>query len=226
MEPFKSIFTINIAGYKLGITSSVITQWVIILLVLILSLILTRNLKRIPGKRQTVLEGIVNGIKNVVIENMGKENAFYGSFFLSLAMFIALMNLTPLIGFRAPTEDYSVPAGLAIFMIIVMQVGAVRKNGFGNYIKGYGKPVVVMVPMNIIEKFTLPLSLSLRLFGNMVSGGVIMGLIYSALGKVSWVAQIGVPIIGHAYFDIFDGLIQTLIFTMLSMVNMKILLDH
>lgn len=72
----------------------------------------------------------------------------------------------------------------------------------------------------------LPLSLSLRLFGNMLSATIIMELLYEALGHVSWIAQIGIPVPLHFYFDIFDGTIQMVIFVMLTMINIKLSVEH
>lgn len=72
----------------------------------------------------------------------------------------------------------------------------------------------------------LPISLSLRLFGNMFAATIIMELVYSSLSKITWVAQLGIPIPLHMYFDLFDGTIQMVIFVMLTMINIVIISEH
>jgi F-type H+-transporting ATPase subunit a len=84
----------------------------------------------------------------------------------------------------------------------------------GGYIKGFFDPVPFLAPLNIIGELANPVSLSFRLFGNILSGVIIMGLIYQALGFIS---PLVTPVF-HAYFDVFSGLIQTFIFIMLTMV--------
>jgi F-type H+-transporting ATPase subunit a len=102
----------------------------------------------------------------------------------------------------------------------------IKKIGLLHYITGFGKPYAALAPMNIIERVMLPVSLSLRLFGNLTAGAVIMNLIYEKLMGLSVFAALVIPIPFHAYFDIFDGGIQMIIFVMLTMINLKIIAEH
>jgi F-type H+-transporting ATPase subunit a len=136
------------------------------------------------------------------------------------------MNLTGLVGFEPPTMDYSVALGMAIISFLVIQGYTIKKLGIGHYFLGYAKPAAFLLPMNVLERFLLPVSLSLRLFGNMTAGATIMGIIYSSLAKVGWVAQLGIPVPLHVYFDLFDGGVQMVVFMMLTIINLKVIVEH
>ena len=109
----------------------------------------------------------------------------------------------------------------------------IKNKGFFGWLKGFTEPIVVMTPMNIVSEIAQPLSLAFRHFGNVAGGGVLMTLIYVALGNLSavvlgWVPnqiirsipflQIGIPAVLSIYFDLFSGFIQALVFCMLTMV--------
>lgn len=235
LENSPILFTIPIGNFKFQFTMSILTQIVIILIALIVSIILTRNLKKVPDKKQAVLEMIVGGINGLVKDNMGEEYKPFGAYIGSLMLFLFMMNMTGLFGFKPPTEYYGITLGMALTSFIMIQANAIHKHGPLNYVKAYGKPVPFLAPLNIIERLTLPVSLSLRLFGNMFASGVIVGLLYSALGGIplfhivkgtSWIGQLFLPIVAHAYFDVFDGTVQMIIFSMLTMVNIKIIAEH
>lgn len=226
MEKFEPLFTINLFGYPFGVTSSLIVQWVIILLLTVLSIFLTRNLKKIPGRRQNVAEIFVETVRNLVKENMGEGYEFYVPYIGTLVLFLLLMNLSGLFGLKPPTLDFSVVLGIALITFVVVQGNAIYRVGIRNYFLGYAKPYSFMLPINLIERIMLPISLSLRLFGNMTAAVVIMDLVYGALGKLGFVAQLGIPVPLHMYFDIFDGTIQMVIFVMLTMINIKVISEH
>ena len=115
---------------------------------------------------------------------------------------------------------------MAIITFFIVQINAIKKNGFGHYLKGYAHPFAFLLPLNLVERFVLPVSLSLRLFGNMTAAVVVLDLVYNSLAKVAWVAQLGIPVPVHAFFDIFDGGMQMFIFVMLTMVNIKVVEEH
>ena len=150
----------------------------------------------------------------------GKTRDRLVPFIGTLAVYLACANLFGLLGFTPPTSDYNVTLALAIITFVMTQYYGLKTNGLGGYIKGYFEPMPLLVPLNIIGELANPISLSFRLFGNILSGGIILGLIYGAfegLGRIGWIAPIITPVF-HAYFDVFSGLIQTFIFIMLTMV--------
>lgn len=221
-----SLFDVTLFDHVFGISINLVIQWVIMLLITIVIIIFTRNLKKVPGKKQTVVEMFVTSINGIIKEVMGKDYLGLAPYIATLGLFLLLMNMTGLVGFEPPTVDYSVSLGMALTTFIIIQAYAIKKHGLLRYFTAYGTPFAFLAPMNILERFLLPVSLSLRLFGNMMAGAAVMGLIYKSLSGIAWVAQLGIPIPVHAYFDIFDGGIQMVVFTMLTMINIKIISEH
>lgn len=226
MESENSVgLSINVLGVKLEITRSVLVQWAIIVVLTLICFLLTRNFKRKPDKKQTILEIFYELIENLVLENMGKDYLSFIPFVGTLVLYLLLMNVVPLVAVPAPTEDLSVTIGMALVSFLVIQGYSIYKNGLKGYFLGLLHPVAVMLPMNIIERIMLVVSLSLRLFGNIAAGAVIMGIAYSSLRDASPLLNIGIPVPFHFYFDIFDGFIQMLIFVMLTMIHIKIVAE-
>lgn len=226
MESVEPIFSFTVMNFKVDITPSIVVQWGIIIILTILSIYLTRNLKPVPERKQNIAEIFVETVNKLVKENMGEEYKAFVPFVGTLILYLLLMNLTGLVGIEPPTKNYSITLAMAIISFLVIQGYAIKKMGLGHYFLGYGKPIALMLPLNVMERIMLPVSLSLRLFGNITAGSVIMGLIYKALGGISWFAQLGIPVFLHFYFDVFDGAIQMIIFTMLTMINIKIISEH
>lgn len=148
-----------------------------------------------------------------------------GPYIAVTLLYIFLSNISGLFGIEPPTANYSVTLTLAAITVILIEVNAIKFNGVKNYVKSLFEPLAPFVFINIISKFSTLMSLSLRLFGNIVSGSILMTIIYLLFAKVSSV----IPFIGafnfvgvaiapflHFYFDLFAGLIQTYIFTTLT----------
>jgi F-type H+-transporting ATPase subunit a len=220
------LFHVTLFGNTYGFSLNIIIQWIIIILVAAVSIFLTRGLKKIPDKKQSVAELLVEGVNSVVKANVGEEYLNLVPYVGTLVVFLLTMNLTGLIGFEPPTMDYSVALGMAVISFFVIQGYTIKKLGVGHYFLGYAKPAAFLLPMNVLERFLLPVSLSLRLFGNMTASATIMGIIYTSLAKVGWVAQLGIPVPLHVYFDLFDGGVQMVVFMMLTIINLKVIVEH
>ena len=220
------IFSFSIGSFPVNITQEVIIQWVVIAILGILAFLLTRNLSRIPGKRQVVLEMIYNYVSGLVENNMGETFISYIPYVGTLVVYLLVLNFTGLIGISPVTQNLNVTAGLALISFLVINGTAIKRNGPGGYARGLVKPFALMLPLNVLERFTLPVSLALRLFGNMLAATVLIDKIYEALGSLNWFAQIGAPIIVHGYFVLFDGTIQMLVFTMLTINYIKLVADE
>lgn len=214
--------SVNLFGYDFQITASLITQWVIVLVLILLIAFINRNLKKIPDKKQSVVEIFVEFVQKTIEETMGKNFKAFVPFIGTLGIYLLSMNLVGLFGIKPPTTDYSVTLGMSLITFIVIQGYTIKKSGLIQYFTGYAKPLPLLLPVNIMERIMLPVSLSLRLFGNMFAATIIMELVYSALSSVTWVAQLGIPIPLHMYLDLFDGTIQMIIFVMLTMINIVI----
>ena len=206
MELTHPIFSFNIGKLVIDIKPEAIIQLVLVLLIGILAWWATKDLKRRPtGKKQVLVEYIYTTIQNVVNANMGEQYGDMIPFIGTLAVFIVTMNLLGLVGITPVTNNFSVTLALGLISFVVIQGYTMKKIGIGHYFLGYGQPMLMMLPINVIERVMLPVSLSLRLFGNILAASFLVELVYESLDKIAWIAQIGLPVPLHAYFDIFDG---------------------
>ncbi|MCT4661757.1 MAG: F0F1 ATP synthase subunit A [Tissierellales bacterium] len=203
------------------ITNTVVSTWIIMAVLVLISILLTRNLKEVPTGKQNVAEAIVGGVNDLVKQTMGEDKMYFAPYMGTLLMYLAFANLSGLLGMRPPTADLNTTFALSILTFAMTQIYGLKAKKMG-YLKGFCEPFAFMLPTNIIGELANPISLSFRLFGNILGGVVIMALVYSALGNLAFIP---VPAILHAYFDVFSGLIQTFIFVMLSMVFIAMAMD-
>ena len=183
--------------------------------VILLCMIFVRDLRvEHPGKKQLVLESIVSGIYNFFDDVMGGCGREYIPYLIAVAIYIGIANLICIIGFKPPTKDLNVTAALAVMSIFLIEIAGVRQKGIKGWIKGFAEPMIVVLPINILEIFIKPLSLCMRLFGNVLGSFVIMELIKAVIPAI-------VPAIFSSYFDIFDGLIQAYVFVFLTALFIK-----
>ena len=161
------------------------------------------------------LEILVTGIEDLVGQTMGLKNLNFAPYIGTLAVYLVCANTIGLVGLSSPTSDYNVTLALALMTIVLMVGAGIKTRGVGGYLyEAFLGDFPFLLPLNITGELAKPISLSFRLFGNILSGGIIMSLIYQALG---WFAPLITPF-AHAYFDLFAGVIQTLIFIMLTMI--------
>lgn len=221
MDVFGPLFQLNIGSFS--ISGDIVIQWAIMIVLIIIAFIASRNLKvEKPSKFQLLLEMAYSTISNLVDENMGKEYKSFVPFVGTLAIFLGFLNISGVFGFASPTRNLSVVIGFTLITFFLVHGNAIKKNGVKNYIKSYGKPYIAMLPITLMEAIVFPLSLALRLFGNMLAASIVIKLIYMGLGKISFFAQLVLPIIPHSFFDLFDGVIQTIIFVMLTIITIKL----
>lgn len=157
---------------------------------------------------------IVDLINNFVKENIGIRWRAYSPWFLTLTIFIFFANSSAIFLLENPTGYVLVTATLALCSAAIIQITGIVSLGFGGYLKGFLDPTPVMLPMNILSEFTLPLSLCLRLFGNVVSGTAISILIKKSF---SWGSIVVMPFI-NILFDVAFTIIQVAVFVILSIV--------
>ena len=222
MEPVIPIYSHDFGSFTFDLTAGIVSEWIIILILGIGAFLLTRNLKLRPSKTQAALEKLYKTIRNFIVDTMGEENKSFVPYIGTLMIYLLLLNLTGLIDVRPPTSDLSITVSFAITTFLVVNLNAIRRNGLIGFGKGLLHPFWPMLPLNILERFILPVTLALRLFGNMIAAVILVDLVYKGLGSISIFAQLGVPVIVHGYFDLLDGLIQMVVLAMLTMVNMKV----
>lgn len=208
-------FSVNVGGFQIDVLESVVVTWIIMAFILLLSIFLTRNLKvRDISKRQLVLETIVVKLQNFVAGMVGEEGRVYVPYLCTVLLYIGLANLIGLFGMKPPTKDMNVTAALAIMSIVLIEAAGIHKKGVKRWVKSFAEPIAVVAPINVLEIFIRPLSLCMRLFGNVLGAFVIMELI-----KI--LVPVAVPIPFSFYFDIFDGLIQAYVFVFLTSLFVK-----
>ena len=176
---------------------------------------MTRNLKvENPGKRQVVIEMFVTGLQNIVKSIIGEEGERYVPYLVTVMMYIGLSNIIGLLGMKPPTKDLNVTGALGLLSILLIQYANIRARGTKGWLKSFAQPVAVVTPINILELFIRPLSLCMRLFGNVLGAFVVMELLKALVPVI-------IPIPFSLYFDIFDGFIQAYVFVFLTSLFIK-----
>jgi len=194
----------------IDVAESTVITWVIMALLVGLSVYLGSNLKvRNPSKKQQLAEIIVSWFDNFTGELLGEHGKQYSTIISVILMYIGVSNLIGLFGLKPPTKDLNVTVGLSVISIFLIEIAGFRRKGAKGWIKHFSEPVAIVTPINILELVIRPLSLCMRLFGNVLGAFIIMELI-------KMVVPIGVPAIFSLYFDIFDGLIQAYVFVFLT----------
>ncbi|MCR4896143.1 MAG: F0F1 ATP synthase subunit A [Lachnospiraceae bacterium] len=208
-------FTIRLGGLEIPVAESTVISWVVIGIVLILCLILTADLKvKNISKRQALAELIVTKLQGMVEGMIGEEGKEYIPYLVSVLIFIGFSNIIGIFGMKPPTKDMNVTAGLAIMSIVLVQIASIRKKRVKGWLKSFAQPMAVVAPINILELVIKPLSLCMRLFGNVVGAFVIMELLKT-------VVPILVPTVFSLYFDLFDGLLQAYVFVFLTSMYIR-----
>lgn len=167
-----------------------------------------------PGTFQNIVEIIVEMLGNMVDGLMGTNARRFVNYISSIFIFLLVSNVSGLLGLRPPTADYGVTLPLALFTFCIIHYCGIKKNKSKHFTNLF-QPVALLFPINVISEIATPLSLSVRLFGNIMSGTVLMGLVY---GLFPIFCKLGIPAVMHIYFDIFSGCIQAYVFCMLTMV--------
>lgn len=211
----ETVFKVPILNGFFDIKESVVVTWIIMAVIVGLCIILVRNLKvENPGKVQLALESVIGMGQHFFEDIMGKENRRYIPYLLTVLVYIGVCNIIGLFGFKSPTKDINVTAAVAIMSMFLIEYSGIHKNGLKHWIKHFAEPVPFVAPIMILEIVIRPLSLCMRLFGNVLGAFVIMELL-----KI--VIPVLVPIPFSFYFDIFDGLLQAYVFVFLTALFMN-----
>jgi len=221
----KTIFTIRLAGLAIPITETVVVSWAIMLILVAVSLLLTRKMKPVPRGPQVFLEMAVDFLNKFAKEQFGPFAKHIGPYMGALFLFLLTANvigvLTPVaVNFfghefippfmiRPPTRDINVTAALAVISILLVLVSGFAARGFKGWFSHLLHPVALMLPFNIMEYATRLISLALRLFGNILGGYVMMSMIEHMFPLL-------LPMAVAVYFDFFDGAVQAMIFVFLT----------
>jgi F-type H+-transporting ATPase subunit a len=189
--------------------------WVIMALLSLASFVLTRNLKRIPKGAQHFLEAGIEMAENLISGDIGPARKVYVPLVLTTALYVGVANLIGVIpGGFSPTQDLSTTLALGILIYLVGHVASILKKGFRAWLKGFVEPYFFMLPLNIAGEVSEFVSHSFRLYGNIFGGGILLGVVYLMVPYI-----LPVPLL--AWFGIFMGIIQTVVFTLLASVYLQ-----
>jgi len=213
------IFSYNLFGHEVWITTSHVCLLIVVVSLLIFFIaagMVFKHAGSVPGYLQCALELVVEFLDGITMGAMGKKGKGFRNYIGVLFLFILFSNISGLLGLRPPTADYGVTLPLGIVTFTLIRINEVRFNSLWSIWKDKCSPLPwwlpIWLPINIIGDCAVPVSLSLRLFANVLSGTVMMALVYGLLSKMA----IGWPAALHVYFDLFSGAIQTYVFCMLT----------
>lgn len=201
-------FTIPVFG-GVPVPESVVVTWGIMAFLVLLSILCTRRLKKVPGKAQLVAEMFVGFINKFTKNTIGEHWKSFAPYFGTIGLYIGCANLIGMFGITPPTKDLNVTAALAIMSALLIYGASFRFKGFRGGLHKFLEPMPLLAPINLMEVVIRPLSLCMRLFGNVLGSFIIMELIKLAIPPV-------VPMALSMYFDVFDGIIQTIVFVFLT----------
>jgi F-type H+-transporting ATPase subunit a len=195
------------------LNATIVNTWALMLIMVLGSWLITRRISsglKIP-RWQSLLEILVAAIKSQLEEIGLRRSRMYLAFVGTLFLFIAFSNLCSIApGFEPPTGSLSTTAALALAVFVATPLYGIAANGIGKYLRRYVQPNAIMLPFNVISEFTRTLALAVRLFGNVMSGSMILAILLT-------VAPLFFPILMLA-LGLLTGMVQAYIFAMLATV--------
>ncbi|MFC1893669.1 F0F1 ATP synthase subunit A [Chloroflexota bacterium] len=197
----------------LKLNATIVFTWGLMLLLAVGSKLITRkispDMKR--SRWQNLLEIVITGMEKQIEEIGLSQPRKYLGFLGTLFLFVAAASLCTVIpGYEPPTGSLSTTAALALCVFVAVPFFGIEEQGVGNYLKSYMKPTLIMLPFNIISELTRTLALAVRLFGNMMSGAMIVGILITIVPFIF-------PIIMTA-LGLLTGMVQAYIFGILAAV--------
>jgi len=188
--------------------------WLVMLILLVLAILAARSIKTIPGGLQNLMEVVVTGIEGLIEDTMGPKGKKYFPLIATIALFILVSNLIALIpGFYPPTANLNTNAALALTVFAMTHIVGLREHGL-HYVKHFMGPIWWLAPLvfviEIIGHIARPLSLTLRLFGNMYGHEIVLMIFF---GLVPFILPVPMMLMG-----VLVAFIQTFVFTLLAMI--------
>ena len=201
------VFTLG----PVAVSDTVVTTWGIMVLLALSGWLISRRLQTQPKKIQVIAEGIVSAVENAIEGAMPQYSKTVVPFIMALWIFLVLANLAGLIpGLHSPTRDLSLTAGLALLVFLSVHWYGIRTQGLKRYLQHYLTPSPILLPFHIISEITRTIALAVRLFGNMMSLGMVALLLLMVGGFL-----VPVPIL---MLHIVEALVQAYIFGMLALI--------
>ena len=193
------------------ITAPVVVTWAIMLALGLFAALATRRLSLTPGKLQTVLELLVTTVDSQIRDTMQRDPAPFRALIGSIFLFVLIANWSALIpGIEPPTAHLETDAALALVVLAATIAYGIAGRGLGGYLATFAEPSWVMIPLNVVEQITRTFSLIVRLFGNVMSGVFVVGIVLSLAGLF-----VPIPLMA---LDLLTGAVQAYIFAVLATV--------
>ncbi|MCL1999274.1 MAG: F0F1 ATP synthase subunit A [Turicibacter sp.] len=201
----------------LYLTETLRNTWIIIGLLTLFAIFVRIKLNsftEVPRGFQNFIELAIDAFNNFVRGTAGKELTYLGGWFFAVFMFVAVSNIIGLVpGMRPPTADWTATLPLAVVSFLMIQ-GLAFYYHPKDHAKGFFEPIFIFFPLNVLGEIAKIVSLSFRLFGNVLGGMILLTLIYAMTPAL---VQFIVPVVLHAYFDFASGLLQAYVFVVLSL---------
>lgn len=217
-DGISTVFTIPYLN--LPVTNAVIMSWIAMIVIIVWAFCATRNMKKVPGKLQNTAEIVVEFINNFASGFMKNDDVktfapYVGTvlLFLAIANTIGALFMGELTGgiIAPPARSLGVAVALALMTIVIAVGAGIWRKGLKGFLKSLLEPLPFLLPFNLLELITKPLSLSMRLFGNILGAYILMELLVTS-------THIIFPSIACLYFDLFDGGLQAFVFTFLTIL--------
>ncbi|MDR1816360.1 MAG: F0F1 ATP synthase subunit A [Clostridiales Family XIII bacterium] len=216
------------------ITETVVWAVIVAICMILWAVLSTRRMEKVPRGVQIVNELIVETVYNFVKNTMGPHCKAFAPYIGTLFFFLLINNALGMLPgadgkpSRASTADMNFTFAMGVLVFFLIQINSIRSKGGLGYIKHFAEPLPFMVPLKILEEITFPISLSFRIFGNILAGVIIMDLFFhlmhfvsesllGAFGERVPVFQAVVPLFPNAFFDMFEPFLQAFVFCMLTM---------
>ncbi len=213
---------VTVAGRHVALNAwTLAMSWVVMAVLVGLGVAVARNPRLVPGPLQSVVEMLVESFRDLVNESLGKLGPRYFAFILSLFLFILVSNWIGVVPFlREPTRDLNTTLILGIVGFVVAHATALRVKGFRAYVKEYFQPFFFMFPLNVIGEAAKVVSISFRLYGNIMGGAIIIAVV-SRL-----VRDILLPPFLYAFFGLFVGTVQAFVFAVLTLTYISVAIQE
>lgn len=208
----------SIGGFEIALNSqTIIMTWLVMGIILTFGFLATRKLAFVPNPFQVVAELLIGAFSDLADDALDEKGKTYFPMIMTLFLFLVLSNWLGIIPFLSePSKDLNTPMGLGILGFVIAHYVGIRTKGIKAYLKDYAEPIFFMAPLNIIGEIAKVVSISFRLYGNIMGGAIII-VVVSDL-----VYQLVLPPFLFGFFGLFVGTIQAFVFTMLTLVYISV----
>lgn len=208
----------SVGGVEVALNSQTLTMtWIVMGIMITFAILATRKLSFVPNPLQLVAELMIGAFKDLADDALDERGRTFFPLILTLFIFLLLSNWIGLVPFlHEPSKDLNTPLSLGILGFVIAHYVGLRTKGLKEYLVGYAEPIFFMAPLNIIGEIAKVVSISFRLYGNIMGGAIII-LVVSDL-----VYHLILPPFLYGFFGLFVGTIQAFVFTMLTLVYISV----